>query len=447
MKRKQQDFILGLTTLAFAALFLGTVLFLYPLFQEPGRALTVIFPHESGMAPLKEGSAVKLGGSINVGRVTAVRTDVRENPRMPGHETTVFVVDTEIDPTLQIHGNCRITTDQPAIGGSGYLTILHLGTPDVPLEQPIIGLPPQSLSAAVGELSRRVLGEGGLLEHVDRALDPAADGSAMYKVVTILDDLNAISHELRAQMSPSQEAALLRKLHGVVEDVSATTSALRTELADGDNEALLAKVHLAVDQLGRALSEATAMLEEDRPIVRDALTSVANAARAIDTEIIGRLREELDRNRADSAISKVHAAMDSVDRSLDDLNTITSTSERLLVVSRPQLETTLQNFQGMSEQLRLASQEVLLNPSKLIWGPGGHRSEQMLVFQAARSFAEAASELDHASSRLAGLLETLPQDGTPSPVEQDELRAIHDAVRASFQRFEQAETKLWNELK
>ena len=107
----------------------------------------------------------------------------------------------------------------------------------------------------------------------------------------------------------------------------------------------------------------------------------------------------------------------------------------------------MQNFKDMSEQLRLASQEVLLNPSKLIWGPDARREEQMLVFQAARSFAEAARELDSATGRLEAVLHTLPPDGAVPEKAQAELRSISDGVRAAFERFELAETTLWDKLK
>ena len=117
-----------------------------------------------------------------------------------------------------------------------------------------------------------------------------------------------------------------------------------------------------------------------------------------------------------------------------------------LAYNRPRIERILVNFQDMSEQLRLASQEVLLNPSRLIWGPSARREEQMLVFQAARSFAEAAGELDDASGRLEAVLQMLPAEGpVPRPV-GDEIQSILDSVRATFDRFKGAENTLWDQL-
>ncbi len=446
--RKSQDFALGLAGIAFLGVFLGTVLFLYPMFHSRGRDVEIHFDHEAGMAPLKPGSSVVLGGSLAVGRVREIRVEsVPDSAGLTGATHTVFVVKTEIDKNIPLYGNCEVTTDQPAIGGSGYVCILNLGTPGVKLSGPIHGQPPQSLAAAVGTLSRKLLGKDGLMEHLTQAADPDLEGSLTYKVLLILDDLAATTRELRTQMSPEQQKTLLSKFHLILDDLNTTTTVLRKEMAAGDDAALLAKVHVALDRLSDALAETTALLKEDRPLVLETLVTMAHAARTVDQELLSTLRSELDAGNPSSLTGKLHAAMDQVSASLKDVQTMTAEGQRMVVLSRPSMEKILGNFQSMSEQLRLASQEVLLNPSKLIWGPGQQRSEQLLVFQAARSFAEAASQLDEAAGRLEAVMKTLPADGKTSAADADELQAIHDAVRAAFQRFERAEQVLWDQLK
>lgn len=447
-KQRQQDFALGLTAIVFLTLFVGTILFLYPMFQATGREVVIHFRHEDGMAPLQPGSAVILGGSLQVGRVVDVHVEEVPDVQQPGgHPRAVFVVRTEIDHNVPLYGNCQITTDQPAIGGSGFIAITDVGTPDVLLQQPIRGLPPQSLSAAIGTLSRRLLAEGGLVDDLSNAVDPNTEGSVMYKILASLDDLNAMTRELRVQLSPGDQQTLLSRLHRVLDDLNATTASVRQQMAVGDDAALLAKVHVALDRLSIALAEATAMLQEDRPLVLQTLTSVAHAAETVDQQILANLRGELDAANPTSLMGKLHTAMDRVNGSLSDVQAMTADGGRMVALSRPVLEKTLGNFQAMSEQLRLASQEVLLNPSKLIWGPSRQREEQLLVFQAARNFAEAASQLDDAAGRLEAVMKTLPADGQAGPTEKQELLAIHDAVRAAFQRFERAEQVLWDQLK
>jgi ABC-type transporter Mla subunit MlaD len=447
-QKRKQDFVLGLATIIFVGLFLATVMFLYPAMQAGGRPVQVRFPHEAGLAPLKVGSAVLLAGSIEVGRVTSIAVEELNIPLTQGlQKRTFFVVNAEIRGDVPIYGNCQITTDPPAIGGNGYVSILNVGTSDVPLTGPVEGLPPQSLSAAISTLSRRLLGPGGLVDRLNDAVDPDAEKSIVHKLLVSLDDINTMTRTLRGQMDAQEQDALLHKIHRVLDDFNATTAALRGELQAGNDAALLSKVHVALGHLDEGLSEAAALLKENRPVVRDTLASVEHATRTIDRELVAALRNELDPANVTGTLGKLHTAMDRVNASLADVRVMTSEGQRLVVLSRPAIEKALGNFVNMSEQLRLASQEVLLNPSKLIWGPTRAREDKLLIFRAASSFAEAASQLDNAASRLEAVLKTLPAEGAPAELDDAELRAIYESVQAAFQRFGRAEEVLWDQLK
>jgi len=447
-KRRQQDFALGLTAIVVFLLFLGTVVFLYPNLGARGKTLLIHFRHEDGMAPLKPGSAVLLGGSVPVGRVRTVR--LQTAPRdvgasLPPH--LVFAVEVELDATLELYGDCQITTDQPAIGGSGFVTILNVGTPGHPLVQPIPGRPPQSFQAAVGTLARRLLSEGGLIDQLSDAADPAREGSLMYKIVAVADDLNAMTRTLRTQLDAQQQQTLLSKLHEVLDDLAATTAAVRGQMRTGDPEATLGKLQLVLDRLGEGLAHANALLDDSRPLVMDTLTSVAHAARKVDEELLVQLQRELDPANPDSLTGKTHQAMDQVQAALANVQALTTEGERMVAVNRPMIESAIRNLKATSEALLHGIQELALDPSRLLFGPGPQRGRQILVFQAARSFATAASELNDASGRLEAVVRTLPASGPLSPADQQELEAVRTTLRTSFERFEAAEQALWELLK
>ena len=321
-KTRNQDFVLGLTTLVVIALLVSTVLFIYPLLRGGGREIVVYFDHERGMAPLKEGSPVILGGALTVGSVTHVEIHQIEPTAQSGrkHPETVFAVRAEISPDVPLYGGCKITTDQPAIGGSGSVSILHVGVPGRELEQPIHGLPPQSLAAAISTLSRELLKEGGLVSQLNKAVDPEAPGSVLHKVLRSLDDVNAITASLRTEMNDNEQKALLGKIHASLDDLNGMTHILRGQMRPDNDAALLGKVHVALDHLAEGLSEAVATLKEDRPLVREALTSVRDVARSLDTELVASLRRELDSADKTSLLGKVHTGMDRVNAALADLN-------------------------------------------------------------------------------------------------------------------------------
>jgi hypothetical protein len=447
MKPRTQNFALGLTAIAFLALFLATFVFLYPVLQRGGHVIEILFRHEDGMAPLKPGSAVLLGDSLEVGHVRDIELRELPDPQRKGIRSTFFVVAAQIRTDLPLYGNCDITTNQPAIGGSGYVSITNLGTSNVPLAPPLIGRPPLSFSAVLSTLSRRLLAEGGLLDELAEAANPKVESSLMYKLLASLDDINAITRELRNQASPDAQDALLHKLHRVLDDVNVATAALRTELSKGDDDALLAKTHLALTHLDEGLSEATALLKDSRPVVQDTLASVNRATRNVEQEVLPALRAELDPANPASTLGKVHLAMDRTNAALAEIQTMTSEGQRMVVLSRPVLEHMLANFLEMSEQVRMISQELLLNPSKLILPPPPEREAKLVVFRAASSFAEAATQLDEAAARLEAVLKTLPSEDQATAGDRQELQNIFDSVRGAFERFTRAEDVLWEKLK
>ncbi len=450
MMRRINDLALGLTTLGVLALFVGTILFLRPLFESGGRIVTIHFPHDRGMAPLERGSAVLLGSSVTVGKVRDIAIRKVDAPHgAPRPREVVFEVTATLRDDVRLNEGCVITTGQPAVGGAGYVDILNVGRlgAELPAGQPVRGAPPQSLAAAIGELSARVLGPGGLLEDLEHALDPAREGSLLRKVALILDNVQTVTVALRTQASSEDRAALLGKVHQLLDDLAATTGALRGELAGSGDATALRKVHAALDQLNIAVGETAGLLGETRPLVHDTLTSVAHAARTVDRELLAALRAEFDRTNPDALLSQVHAAMDRVNAALADVQVLTDSAGRLVAVNRPVLERAVGNVGEMTDNLRRASHEVLLNPSRLIWGPGAQREQQLLVFEAARSFAEAARDLDVAAARMQSLLANLPPSGAPGTGAAEELAAIQAAVRTAFERFERAEGVLWEQLK
>jgi hypothetical protein len=100
----------------------------------------------------------------------------------------------------------------------------------------------------------------------------------------------------------------------------------------------------------------------------------------------------------------------------------------------------------MSEQLRLASEEIRLAPWRLMYRPSPAESREMTVFEAARSFAQAATYLDDVSARMEAILaKGVP--ATPGSVEEAELREIRDTLRSAFERYQRAEQFLFEKLR
>ncbi len=448
MKTQRQDFVLGLVVIALLGLFLATVLFLSQRVSGARRSIVVHFRHEDGLSPLKPGSQVLLSGAIEVGVVKEV--EVRELDvglvGAPPRRQTVVIARAEIDESLPLYGDCEITTDMPLIGGSGTMVIVNVGTPGVPLPPDHVwGQPPQGM-AAFSALSRRLTAEGGIVDRLDRMLDPDADGSLLNKVMVSLMDVNAMTSELRTQLTAAERASLLRKVHLILDDLNATTAAIRQQTDREDAGALLARFNAVLDVAHGSLAEVLGMLQEGRPLVQETLVSVEHAARVIDQEMVANLRGELDPTDPGSLLSELHTAMARVNGSLAEIQALSATGNRMLVLNRPQIERVLSNIREVSEVLALTSKDIQLNPSKLIWPPKDREASKLDVFTAARDFAQAATYLDEAAARLQAVMEVAPE-GEMRATADPEVRAILDSLQGAFERFERAEAFFWEQMK
>lgn len=447
MKSRKQDFLLGLTAILFLALLVGTVIFLAPSFEGPTRIVHVYFPHELGMAPLKEGSQVLLSGAVQVGSVAKVEPrelKLDSNPRTPPQ--TVIFVEAEVSADIPLYGNCEITTDMPLVGGSGTLVISNVGTPGVPLPPgPIEGRPPQGM-AALSNVSRQLVGEHGLLARVDRLLDPDVEGSLANHLLLSLADVNAITGELRTQLSVAEQQTLLAKIHRIMDGLSATTTAVREELEAGRGGNTLGKLHTALDLIQASLGEAQLLLSQARPSVARTLTSVEHAATVIDEQVIVPLGREFDRQAPTALLAEVHEAMAHLNASLENVEAATERGERLIALTRPELELILANAREMSETLAQTSRDIQRNPAKLLRGPTATEEEKLGVLTAAHDFAQAATELNQATSRLEAILPLVPEQGTGA-VNDEDLRNMLQTMRRAFARFERAEQFFWEEIK
>ena len=445
MKTSRQDFILGIVVLAFLALFVGTVMFVYPSLHGEMRTIEVRFRHDLGVAPLKVGSPVMLSGALEVGKVVEVgMINAPINTPAGKQEHLLIAVKAEIDANLALYADCQIASDQPPVGGGGVLVILDVGSPPELAPDVIEGLPPQSFAAAIGNLSRRLLGPGGLVERLELMLDMDAEGSLAAKLATSLDDINDITARMSQQLDPQEQATLMAKFHLIVDQIGGISTSLRTEMNAGDQDALLARIHVVLNQIAQGLGEANAMLTESRPLLHSTLTSVESATKKIDEDVLAAFQAELNPSDPDSLMGKIHLGMDQLNASLDNLTVITQTGRKLIVLNRPALQKTIENLKAVSDQMKIGVQEIVLAPWRLL-KPPGEEIRKLDVFDAARRFAEAATVLDDAAARLEAL-QTASAEGEvlASP---EELQEIRDRLDAAFERFNQAETYLWQEMK
>lgn len=449
MKSNRHDFTLGLFVIAATVLLVGSILFIYPRLPSDTRPITVRFAHDDGLAPIKPASPVMLGGAVEIGKVRSVGREIVTQRTAAGeHPRLMITVVADIASDIELYRDCRITTDQPPVGGPGVLVVLSVGRPDAGRvgAEPIDGLPAQSLAASIGSLSRFLFEPGGFLEKLDRTIDAGAEGSLMNKLVASLEDVNAITTELRAQFRSGDQMALLGKVQQMADNLNSATAALRDQLDATDRATLMARLLAAMDHLSLALGDVHEILQENRPALRRTMESLDTMSAALEQRLVAALQAEFNREDPASLLGKIHGSMDRLNASLDNVSSMTDAGRSLMLLNRPAIDETIRYVNEMSAQLKLAADELRVAPWRLLWKPGNDQSKEMTIFAAARNFAEAAQSLDGAAARLQSMHEAAAREGRPvaTAEEVEEMRA---ALNLAFERFRKAEDFLFERLR
>ena len=104
----------------------------------------------------------------------------------------------------------------------------------------------------------------------------------------------------------------------------------------------------------------------------------------------------------------------------------------------------ISNLKETSDHLKAAGKDIRRSPWRLLYQPSVEEAEQANVFDAARSFSEAATQLDDAVTRL----QAVSDAGGPQVIAGDErLAEILEQLQQTFTNFTKAENSLWEQLK
>ncbi len=443
MPVERNAFKLGLSITVFIALAVMVIVFLAPR-GGGDMTLRVRFPHHAFTTILKPGSEVVCGG-VTVGSVRSL--ELVEMPPPDGSRPTLYaVVTAKVESSLGLREDCRIIPEGLLLGGPGKLIILDRGVArPVESSQMIDGVVVPDFSALTRTLASQLDPKDptSLLAIVKSQLDAGDAASLMGKIHASLDDINAVTVSLRNQFNPREKEVLIAKLHGILDNVNGATRLLRDELdRAGGDAVLIAKVHRTLDMLNGGLSTVVAVLNENRQPVTETITHIRNTAEVLERQIAARIARELDPAEAAGLLAKVHVAVDRLGTSLKDANVITDSARQLVVVNEGQLGQMLVNLKETSDHLKAASKEIRRNPWRLFYQPTLEEAAQANVFDAARSFSEAATRLDDALGRLQALSK-LPSD---SPGRDAQIEEVLRQVQQTFSRFSQVETALWEQL-
>lgn len=390
---------------------------------ESRTRYVVRFALNEGTSGLSVGSAVRIGGQQvgTVRRLAFVRDEQTGRP-------------TAVDVTISINSDLTIFEDATA-----YLDLPLLGT-----------LSSINLPDVGGAAGKEPLPPGGML--IGRLAPPAflaqagfgpAEQERVRKIIRGLDEGVTTLNEIVERIDPQVDPAIV-DARAAIADLREAIARVNDRLPDwtGRVDTTLADVNRFTAGLAPGLDEARATVADAKDGIADARGVIDSTRAAIDDnrpkfdEIVESVRSATA-TIDEETVPRINDAVDQAAQRLEAFGEVADDLRIFLVRELPTVRKILANTRLASDQLKLAITEIRSQPWRLLIRPSRRELEQELLYDSARSYAHAVSDLRAASESLQAVL------ASASPgLNHDEIRALNDHLQKSFVRYDQAERDL-----
>lgn len=377
---------------------------------------TLIFTIGSGVEGITEGSQVRLGG-LPVGRVLKVQ------PRQTGGTVSDIEVDFEIESDITLYKDARALRAAPLLGNIAAINFISIGTPAAGV------LPPGgTLEASAG---------GGLLAAL--LGNPATAANLTTNISDFGAFLGNIDTEYEKRVVPIFDRA--NEFMVDARDIAGSVKADYAQWRETINQ-VLAKVNDAADKLDAALTEgkvaigdARALIVDNRPKVDEIVENVRVASADL-PQITSHVREKT-LAEVDRLLARGGAAVESFQSTMLQV-------QQWVTAEIPGIHQMLADLRLTAGQLKLTAIEVRRAPWLLLYNPSEQEWRHEILYDSARSFAMAASDLKAASESMQRLVDLRPQGLAPE--QQQAFQQFYDNLQRSFQNYQQTQERLLNVL-
>ena len=465
--------LIGLTLAIAAIIILADPQSLFRKSQE----VTIYYDLSDNLGGLKPGARVTMGGQP-AGQVASIKhfNAAHGEAHVEGQLVTLSIPD-----NLTIHWDARIELERPPLGSNTTINIASVGMPKSPVydaskmipdalyrsafpemaidpddkkaEGEMRPLPPGAIPGMVAgnTFTEDLIRDIGITEteriKIRRIVDhveiitqdltrlSGALGSRGGTVAQMIDNLEAATASLKKDVPEISETAkrTMAKVEGVVD--KADTAMTKIDAAAADVKKLTGDVEQRsgkwLDNIDTVTSDAAAALASLRKLVAEKDPAVR---RAIDNI------EEITRSVREKTLRQIEVALDTATEAIENTRVATAEFKGLIISQRPVLERAIANAQLTTSQLKLAAIEVRRAPWRLLYTPEEKEIETDNIYDAARSFALAASTLDAAARSLQTVSDKDPQN-------KEQLKRMLDDLETLFTKFKDAEDEFWKALK
>ncbi|NLX57988.1 MAG: MCE family protein [Phycisphaerae bacterium] len=381
-RSKRNDLVAGIfILLALSALLV--IMVLVGKLNEIGTVTKTYQVRFEQIPGVKAGSAVLLAGSP-VGQVTEVVAQWSQDEATQAKRFSHYLLTIDVPENVELYQDALISVETKLIGEGASVNIQSVGE-GAALKGPIQGRSGTALGSAV---------------------EAIGIGDEQKKQITeIISNVNQLSSDLKTKIPP-----------------------------------LVASIQKSADRLDAITEKVDGILAENRDKLKDSMTSIK--------DVTADLQAMIKENRAkiDESVGNIQALTGDMKAKMatvgENLAATSGDVRALVAANRMNLADTFSNMRQTSEQLRAASIEIRRAPWRLLHRPDDRESDTLNIFDATRNYAVAAGDLRSTTANLESLTR-LKDEGVS--VDQKMILEMLDRVRASLDKYGQAEDALWQQ--
>lgn len=394
------------------------------------------FPTAIGVHGLQAGAKVTYGG-LQVGTVDSIEPYVQTDADLGQAVTVAYDVVVSVTTDLVLFEDAYADLLMPMLGGISKINIPSAGTGSYeggPIDSNVM-------------LDENEVLRGRYAPSILAQLGFSTEESDKLKVT--IDDMSKIS----ANLDETVEGVLrmAKKLEpdfgSGVDDGKSVMANLRTfsnqlngvdgELGwSGRVDGILADVKEGTVQVGPTIEDARATIGDARAMITD---NKANFSR-----IMGNAAEISERVRFDT-IGRLDGLLDKGSLALGSYKKIATDVDELILVNRPKIDSTLDSVRDIGVQGNLFVEELRAQPWRLLKKPSSDDLMREPIYEAARAYASAVSDLRVASQALDSAVGLAQDQG--SATSAMEIARIAKIVDDAYGRYELAERGLLERLR
>jgi ABC-type transporter Mla subunit MlaD len=376
----------------------------------------VRFSLASGTHGLKSGSQVLLGGQP-VGWVRSV--DVSAGPDgLPGWVDIGVAVRSD----LRLFESAIATLERPLLGSTSAINFVNPGSPDR-----VASPTGQGPELESGEVIAGQIAAPSFLAGAGYGQDQAEQLRSFTKNASEgAEKLNKVIEQFAADM-PALLADVRESTKTIRERVPQWRDQVDQTLANGQRaserlDPLFDEAGAGISDARRVIASAQATIDENRPKITSSLDSIQSAADKLDHQTVGELNV---------LITDAREAVKRFGASVAEL-------AGWFAQENPSLSRMIANFRLASDQLRLTSVEVRQAPWKLLYQPKTKELENEALYDAARTYAQAVSDLRAAGEAIDSAL----RSPGAAPLDVERIKALRERLDGAFAKYEEAERHL-----